>query len=267
MIDAYLDESGIHDDSAICVIAGYFGGRGQWRKFEEDWKALLAEFDVPIAQFHSNKLLKRKGFFADWTDSKYGKFMAAAVSTIIQYKIHPIAQGIFVHDYYLFNEEQRRFLTGAILHNGRGILVTTGNPNKPYFMPFQQLVKKVASHAPVGGKAHFFFGTDRIFSEYAALLMGQMRDNPDMPFHERLGSVVFPSAKESVHLHPADFLAYLVRHHMEGRNKDRQNWNERPDKLLNGALQRMTALDDLVCYETEHMQGLLDMVNLPIRSS
>lgn len=27
MIDAYLDESGIHDKAAICVIAGYFGGR------------------------------------------------------------------------------------------------------------------------------------------------------------------------------------------------------------------------------------------------
>ena len=32
MIDAYLDESGIHDGADICVVAGYFGGPSQFKK-------------------------------------------------------------------------------------------------------------------------------------------------------------------------------------------------------------------------------------------
>jgi hypothetical protein len=41
MIDAYLDESGIHDGAEVCLIAGYFGGRVQWRKFSKAAGILL----------------------------------------------------------------------------------------------------------------------------------------------------------------------------------------------------------------------------------
>ncbi|MGD0793495.1 MAG: hypothetical protein ABR920_17135 [Terriglobales bacterium] len=49
MIDAYLDESGVHDGAAMCVIAGYFGGNGQFRRFERDWKKVLSRFRFKIA--------------------------------------------------------------------------------------------------------------------------------------------------------------------------------------------------------------------------
>ena len=60
-----------------------------------------------------------------------------------RYKIYPVNFGIIVDDFNSFTEIQRRFLTGATLQAGN--LVTSGNPKKPYFLPFQHCMKTVAS--------------------------------------------------------------------------------------------------------------------------
>jgi hypothetical protein len=44
MIDAYLDESGIHEGAEVCVIAGYFGGKGQWREIRQGMEARVGRF-------------------------------------------------------------------------------------------------------------------------------------------------------------------------------------------------------------------------------
>ena len=58
MIDAYLDESGIHAGATVCVIAGYFGGPGQMRKLERSWSRALREFSFEMADFHAKEPLK-----------------------------------------------------------------------------------------------------------------------------------------------------------------------------------------------------------------
>src|SRR5260370_40229759 len=99
MIDAYLDESGIHDGAAICVIAGYFGGRGQWRKFEQDWRKALDDARLPLEKFHAKNLIKRQGFFADWNDSKHSAFLSKIADVICRYKIYPVTQTVIVSDF------------------------------------------------------------------------------------------------------------------------------------------------------------------------
>ena len=41
-IEAYFDESGIHDRARICAAGGYFGGPGQMKRLECAWKRTLA---------------------------------------------------------------------------------------------------------------------------------------------------------------------------------------------------------------------------------
>jgi hypothetical protein len=50
MIDAYPDETGIHDGAPMCFVAGFFGGRGQWRKLADSWRRVLNRFEVPLNQ-------------------------------------------------------------------------------------------------------------------------------------------------------------------------------------------------------------------------
>lgn len=62
MIDAYLDESGIHDGSKVCVIAGYFGGPGQMKRFEKAWKETLARYSFPMKVLISTGASEDNGF-------------------------------------------------------------------------------------------------------------------------------------------------------------------------------------------------------------
>jgi hypothetical protein len=96
----------------------------------------------------------------------------ALAGAIAEFKLYPVVHGILVKDFFKLSLNERKFLTGATLIP-YGQLENTGNPDRPYFAPFQQVVKRVLSYAPVGGKAHFFFGVDRIYAAYAKVLNRQ----------------------------------------------------------------------------------------------
>jgi hypothetical protein len=224
MIDAYLDESGIHEGAACCVIAGFFGGRGQWKKFEEAWKQLLRDFKVPMEKFHAKHFYpepKPDTWFNDqWSRRDDCKlFHDAIADTISRYKkIHPVTAGIIVPAFNSFSLNDRRFLTGA-KSSIKGELVSQGSPERPYFVPFLMVVRQICEYAPVGGKAHFLFGIDRSFYRYATVLFeqisnDQLRIGSSLEWKDRLGISSAPRAANTAQLQAADFLAYLTYRHM-----------------------------------------------------
>src|SRR5580693_6537086 len=106
MIEAYLDESGVHASAPICVIAGYFGGAGQWAKLESQWRKILTVADIPLYEFHAKDFVKNRAKYAAvLTD------LARAISEST--KIHPVSVAVVVDDFNSFSEHDRRFLTGA----------------------------------------------------------------------------------------------------------------------------------------------------------
>jgi hypothetical protein len=256
MLDAYLDESGIHDGAAVCVISGYYGGRGQWKKFEALWRKSLAQFNVPLEKFHAKDVVKRRGFFDNWKDPIYAAFLDALASAIIQYKIHPVTVGIVVADFNSFSHAQRRFLTGARLKDAK--LTTSGAPSKPYFCPFQECLARVAESAPVGGKAHFFFGLDRPFAEYARAFMEDILANPYARCHEQIGRrPEFPLAKGTPQLQAADLLAYVTYLDMTARLEN-NSWDEIPDTYLRLLIENRKCMEDFCYFEKNTMKIALD---------
>jgi len=202
MIDAYLDESGIHDGAAVCVVAGYFAGRGQWRKFEKAWRRVLDDFGMPLEEFHAKDLVKKD-------DPKYKELLDSLALLIARFaeKVHPISAAIIVEEFYSFSLDDRKFMTGATLRNNK--LVGSGSPDKPYYIPFQHCLKRVTEYAPVGGKVHFFFGLGHTFSGYALSLFEQAKADKYTPRRECLGDIDFPEAKQTPQLQAADFLVHL----------------------------------------------------------
>jgi hypothetical protein len=250
MIDAYLDESGIHDGAAICVIAGYFGGRGQFGKLDQAWKRVLEDFNFPVADLHATDLIK---------SHRHAPMLKVLAETIArQSKIHPVSFGIVVEDFQSFPLKQRQFMTGATLKNGK--LVTSGSPNKPYFVPFQFCIKKVAQYAPVGGKADFFFGLDRPFAKYATSLFDEIKKNA--PFwnwesKDRLGGREFPLASETAGLQAADLLAHLTYKHMLERYAA-NDWDVQPTGILLDCLTNSRAIDDHEFQDKHCLQATLE---------
>lgn len=209
MIDAYLDESGIHDGAKMCVIAGYFGGPGQMGRLEKAWRKTLRDFSFTMKDFHTKSLIK----------SEKHHPMLKALARVVgeQKKVYPLTWAIVVEDFNSFSLEQRRFMTGATL-SPSGKLTTSGCPNKPYFVPFQNIIKVVTDAAPLGGKAHFSFGVNTQFAEYAVALFKQIVGNPPpedsaistWKSRDRLGKLKFPLATETAPLQAADLLVHIT---------------------------------------------------------
>lgn len=246
MIDAYLDESGIHAGAFACVIAGYFGGRGQWRKFEKDWRAALTRAGLPLDKFHATEITRMRS---------RRSLLNELVDVIGRYKITPVSRAVIVDDFNSFSETQRRFLTGARLLNGR--LVTSGCPNRPYFLPFSTCLKQVLSYAPVGGKAHFFFGLDRPFFKYASASFAALKNNGHHQFQDRMGDVAAPIAKETPQLQAADLLALLTFRHIEEVRKT-GDWKIK-NPLLEACLVRTQMPEDHAFHNQEVIQDSLEM--------
>lgn len=213
MIDAYLDESGIHKGAKVCMVAGYFGGPGQMKRFDKAWRQTLGQFNFPMENFHAKDLLKRRDAWP----------MLLALSKVAgnQAKVYPVAFGIVVDDFNSFSLDERRFMTGARLMNGSAKLVTTGCPSKPYFVPFQWALKIVTDHAPVGGLAHFYFGLGEELAEYALAMFRQIKDEAPIKqafsswkSRDRLGDPSFPLAKNTAPLQAADLLVHTVYQYM-----------------------------------------------------
>jgi hypothetical protein len=55
MLEAYLDESGIHDGAPVCIVAGYFGDQSQMKKLG---KGMEEDF-APIPFFNGRISCKR----------------------------------------------------------------------------------------------------------------------------------------------------------------------------------------------------------------
>jgi hypothetical protein len=261
VIDAYIDESGIHDGAPACVVGGYFGGHSAWRNFEREWRKTLQNFSVPLDQFHASEFLSKKGFFWDMKIGQYQEFRERITLMILRQKIYPITVGLIVNDFKIMTILQRRFLTGARVTNGR--LVTSGCPNRPYFLPFQTWIRRAVSYAPQDGKVHCFFGLDRPFAKYASALYSEMK-NSGRAEYGRLGDPSFPMAKETPQLQVADLLACLSFQHMRERMKE-GNWNVAPNRLLTACLsrnpvhpqQKRPHPDDHTFYDSGSLQAAL----------
>jgi hypothetical protein len=257
VIDAYLDESGIHEGAGVCVVGGYWSSRTRWRQLDTDWRKALAKFTVPLDRFHAKDLFPRgEGVFAKWSQADCESLLRALADAIVDSQVSPITSGIVVKDFHSFSENQRRFMTGATIKKGKR--VSTGCPDKPYFVVFQHCIRRIACYAPGGGKAHFFFGLDRPFGGYATSLLEEIKKNPfQINCKERLGDPFYPRAKETPNLQAADLLVHLTYQHMLERHAA-DNWNVSPFGLLGMCIINAKEREDFALLDKACLQAGLN---------
>lgn len=262
MLSAYLDESGIHggkDVGKLCVIAGYFGQEKPWKHFERDWRKALSNHLVPLEKFHAKDLIKRRGFFMNFSKRAYLALIHDLLKAITAYEIFPIISAVLISDFFHFSLNQRKFLTGAKIKNGR--FVTTGCPTKPYFLPFQNCLGMVSDYTPSGNKMHFFFGLDRTFSEHATDLFREIKLTDGLPYRDKLGDPAFPLAKETPQLQAADYLSYAVYLDMQERFGQ---WEKKAPPELRVAISKGKSKHDFKYLDENTMNGLMEGISIPV---
>jgi hypothetical protein len=217
MIEAYFDESGIHDKAKVCVVAGYYGSQAAWWKFEKQWQAIISGYpELYNYGFHAKVFFgrtdtrERLGPYKGWSDDKAGKFLDRLMQAIIRNRIFPISYGIVTNDFLVLPLKTRQWLTGAKF-DAQGNASSSGCPNKGYYLPFSFCVLDSSrmSGANKVEKIHFFAGLDRTFYEYANSLYRFILEDSRLPtsIKSLLGQISYPLAKDTPGLQAADLLS------------------------------------------------------------
>jgi hypothetical protein len=213
MMEACMDESGIHEGAHVCVVAGYWGSVKKWKRFEPQWKAILADANEPtLKEFHStefwNSKGERHGVFAAWSDSKADTFIDDLVACIVASKIFPTSAVLVTTEWKKLNKQERMFLTGAYYDRKQGQWLTLGAPNKLYFFPFQLAVANPAFGCPPGLHVHYIFDLNKQFKNHALDLYALLKNDKRLKFRHQLGGIDFDTSEKFPGLQAADLFAY-----------------------------------------------------------
>jgi hypothetical protein len=216
MLHAYLDDSGTHDDSQLCVIAGYFGSDRQWILFDNKWRKILdAE---GIQEFHANRFWSHlKGNdvseYRGWSEARDSGLLTALLNVIEHSdRIFPVGCSIMQDEWNSLTRDERAYLTGG-WYDETGRMVTSGAPKKAYFLAFLTAISTVLDYCNWGHLVNFSFDESRRFSAYAEQFFNEIKTwardkKPELEKYKKMGNVFFPDSKTSTPTQAADLLAY-----------------------------------------------------------
>jgi hypothetical protein len=106
---------------------------GQWPIQEIGFclaEGVLAKHGVALHEFHATEMVRAR---------RYQPMLLELAQVISEYRVYPVSFGIVVDNFNSYNENQRKFITGARLDEKTGKFLSSGCPNKPYFVPFSAL--------------------------------------------------------------------------------------------------------------------------------
>jgi len=104
VLNLYLDESGVHDDSPVLTIGGYLGRPEQWADFTTTWNEILTSIPAslgktPLRTYHATDAQALRGEFADWTCEERDALAIPLIAAIADSKMPGVIFGLHLHDY------------------------------------------------------------------------------------------------------------------------------------------------------------------------
>ncbi len=225
MLKAYFDESGIHSDSHICVVAGFVLSSKWAVAMSNEWQNnVLYKYRIPY--FHAKEFAQRQGPFRGWSDKQLRDFSIDAIA-VISTCLNPldssavIATALTSKSFLALSVDQRRWLTGGqYVDSGDGDRKKwkkQGAPTKPYFLLFQQAVLDAVKLTQdtdfhgrglgTGDHVHFIFDQQTEYEPTARAVFRAMKRMP-ISVRDRMGDIVFSSKMREIPLQVADFFAY-----------------------------------------------------------
>jgi hypothetical protein len=213
-MESYLDESGIDQDTGVCVLAGFAGGYQQWRRLQPKWDEVVKV--LPNLDFHAHTFFQREngkriGPYKEWSDDRAAEFLDALIDAIQSVALHPIGAGV---EYSAFNKrtlDERIFLTGGIKSEKKWL--TSGSPDRPYYLGFQHCITdaiEYAQHSHI--KVNFFCDTQKQLAPYAHDLYARYKTrHPRRLAH--CGELSYVSRVSIRVVQAADLLSYVAYRH------------------------------------------------------
>jgi Protein of unknown function (DUF3800) len=224
----YADESGTHDGSAYCLVAGFRGSPGQWDKFNKDWRAVLLNHRVP--EFHSKIFYHRKVIkdssknpYINWPDAKADQFLGQLLKAITARGIHPVGCAVNVADFESYTYGERCVLAGYETQQSRR---KTQRP-VPYHLAFRTMLGDAMLNTHPDTALHFIFALQEDYQQRALEVYQRTKELGQSGRENQLRGIGFETPADWPGLQAADLLAHhwynsFVRT-LLGRGLNRQN--------------------------------------------
>lgn len=252
MLMAYMDDSGTHDDSPNCVVAGYWGGKNEWRRFERAWNGVLHR--EGIEEFKANEFWPRmKGGerlkpYQGWSDDRSRAFIIDLLKIIHSSKIYPFGCGVLGVEWEAQPLTFRELIT----------LADSPKKAKSFLVPFQRNIYRAVSYCHPGVTMYFVFDDDRkkphvksgILRCYDAIKGGAIEDKSELAVH--LGSIEFEDSKKAAPLQAADLLAYEMHKYAKQELKGVEHMRD----VYKIALLRMKSIEDFWLFDGPRFERL-----------
>jgi hypothetical protein len=227
-----MDESGLGKQvsDVICCIAGFQGRNPLWISFEEEWARTLEQYGID--EFHAKEFWARDasgglvGKYRGWTFDHANSFISDLVRIIQRHKLYMLAAVVNLADFFSYDIEERRFLTGATFDVAKWRFITTGKPSTAYFVALNAVVMQGVKRSAEGRQlCHFIFDEQDQYASLAKDRIAQLRNSSrGKGIREYLGDAgYFPSRRVRA-LQSADLAAHLCKEYykreMTGRPLD-----------------------------------------------
>jgi hypothetical protein len=203
---AYLDESGIHGDSKVCVMAAYLAPEKEWARFIPKWQGVLDRHGINV--FHAKECKNNRGEFAKFRGKRDEKnaFVSELLSTVgTRKRIVPLFAGVMLDD---FTDEFREAIGSEAKH--------------PWFTGLISVMTYIGlwmhfAKWPKSEKVALLCDRQDRFSEHAMTVFNQALDAPYFEGQERFGAFGFGERAKDIPLQAADALAFDSYHEFNRR--------------------------------------------------
>lgn len=98
MLQAFIDESGTHADTPICVLGGYVSTVERWAAFTDVWTRTLQE-EPAISHFHAADMLGMRNQFKGWSKEQVRTKLRALTKIIGDHVVCGVFSTVVPEDY------------------------------------------------------------------------------------------------------------------------------------------------------------------------
>ena len=252
MIRVYMDDSGTHSGSPYCLIAGYWGGHGQWLKFEREWQKVLTAYNVP--EFHAkiywarDAKKERVGPYKGWSEDRRREVLFSLLNVIGKHKVYPFAHGVSRSEWNKQSRLERQNYCGS---NGR-----LQAPDNPMYMAFTTCILRTIRHCHPGVMMNFVLDSNKNSDPWAAISYGELKSfmsREGRAEARKLGDLTFAFSDRALPLQAADLLAYEAYKYAIWANGD-HTVQVRPSYML--ALRNFRSRDDFWLYDARRFADI-----------
>ncbi len=230
VIQAYIDESGTHDQAKIIVMAGFLSSYKRWRKFDHQWDAILNPADEDPAPserrvFHATDCLGANGYghFLGWPKERRDRLVDRLIPVARARALFTFSAAFALEDYNAVVPERIRLAWKHPYYLCLFHIALVLKMNRPQFA------------FPAGERIAFVFAHKPKFVGLLSDLYDKLRQTKAVG--DILGKMTpYGDPEEDLPIQAADLISYLTRTFWEKEHVEPGSAQRRTKELLSQIL-------------------------------